>query len=440
VARLKIYPQEKPLTGVVDLPGDKSISHRAVMLSGLANGISRVRGWLPAGDTLATLEAIRALGVDIDTEARSNQGLDLRIIGKGLNGLQRPAEPLDCRNAGTCLRLLAGILSGQPFPSILDGTEQLRRRPMGRIVRPLRQMGARIDSAGDRAPLHIKPASLHGIDYALPIASAQVKSAILLAGLYAQGPTRIHEPGPARDHTERMLKAMGSQIQVEGSTITLSPDRSGALAPLDMKVPGDLSSAAFLLVAAALVPHSNITVRGVGLNQTRSGLLDILSDMGARVVTDNERESGGEPSADLSILFNELHSTAVGGRLVVRAIDEFPVWAVAATQAAGESSLAEAAELRVKEVDRIHNLALELGRMGTEIAEKEDGLTVSGPIRLRGAQVNSYGDHRLGMALAVAGLAATEPTIVIGAGCINDSFPGFVDTMGSLGARMEWLD
>jgi len=410
------------------------------LLAGLADGISLVRGWLPAGDTLATLEAIRALGINIDVESRSNQSWDLQIQGKGLNGLQAAAEPLDCRNAGTCLRLLAGIMSGQPFPSILDGSKQLRRRPMGRIVRPLRQMGAQIESAGDRAPLQIRPAALQGIDYRLPIASAQVKSAILLAGLYARGTTRVHEPGPARDHTERMLKALGCQIQVEGSTITLNPDRAGALEPLDMKVPGDLSSAAFLLVAAALVPHSNITVRGIGLNQTRSGLIDILSAMGAGVETENERSSGGEPSADLTIQFDELHSTDVDGRLVVRAIDEFPVWAVAATQAAGESRLADAAELRVKEVDRIHTLALELGRMGAEIAEEKDGLRVSGPIRLRGAQVNSYGDHRLGMALAVAGLAAREPTIVIDAGCIGDSFPGFADTMGSLGARMEWID
>jgi 3-phosphoshikimate 1-carboxyvinyltransferase len=438
MATLIIRPRQAPLTGVTTVPGDKSISHRAVMLGALAHGTSAVRKWLPAGDTIATLDAFRALGIEIEAQKDSELAWDLTIHGRGLTGLQRPAETLDCRNAGTCLRLMSGIMSGQSFPAVLDGSEQLRKRPMGRIVNPLRQMGAAIEANDERAPLRFRPSRLSGIDYRLPVASAQVKSAILLAALYAAGPTRVMEPGPTRDHTERLLGAMGVEIGRDGPWLTMQGAGEGVLQPLDLVVPGDMSSAAFLLVAAAVTPHSQITIRDVGQNQTRTGLQDILKDMGARFAVDNQRLSGGEPLADLTVHFDELHASAISGDSVVRAIDEFPIWAVAATQAAGESQLSEAAELRVKEVDRISLVAAELRKMGARIDEQPDGMIVSGPTRLNGAQVNSHGDHRLGMALAIAGLIASGVTSVEGAECIADSFPGFVQVMQSLGATIDW--
>lgn len=437
---LLISPQKGPLTGIVSVPGDKSISHRAVMLGALASGTSKIMGWLPAGDTIATLDAVQALGVEIRLNKPSTLGWDLMIEAKGLHGLRAPRESLDCRNAGTCMRLLAGILAGQPFPSILDGSDQLRRRPMGRIVAPLGLMGAHIEAVNNRAPLHIHPAELAGIEYELPVASAQVKSAILLAGLYAIGETRIFQPGPARDHTERMLEAMGAPVTEEGNWISLLwPQTPRVLKPLELAVPGDPSSAAFILVAAACVPHSQVTITGVGQNSTRTGLQDLLVRMGASIQADNVRTTGGEPVADLTVRFDELHGLVVGGAEVVRAIDEFPIWAVAASQAAGPSRLQDAAELRVKEVDRISLVATELRKMAASVTEHADGFTIDGPTRLRGAEVDSHGDHRLGMALAVAGLIASGKTIVHQAECISDSFPGFVETLQLLGAQVQWL-
>jgi 3-phosphoshikimate 1-carboxyvinyltransferase len=440
MSRLLVFPQQRPLTGSISVPGDKSISHRAVMLGAIADGTSHIQGWLPAGDTLATLEAMRALGVSIRHIERSEQAWELAIAGRGLRGLQPPSGALDCRNAGTCMRLLAGLLAGQSFPTTLDGSEQLRRRPMRRIVAPLQMMGAEISATNDHAPLHIVPADVHGIDYEMPVASAQVKSAVLLAGLYARGKTRVRQPGPARDHTERMLAAAGVEVTVSGDWIGLVPpaENGPALSPLEMTVPGDFSSAAFPLVAATILPHSKIEIAGVGLNGTRTGLLDLLSAMGAQATVVERSESGGEPVGRLRVGFSELHAVKAGGSLVVRAIDEFPVWAVVASQAAGTSVLRDARELRVKEVDRISVLAEELRRLGTSIIEQEDGFQVQGPVRLRGGEVDSHGDHRLGMALAIAGLVAKEPVIIQDAGCIADSFPGFVETMRRLGAEMRW--
>ncbi len=440
--KLLIQPQTTPLTGEITVPGDKSISHRAIMLAALAEGTSTIRGWLPAGDTLATLEAFRALGVKIEVGRKTTQAWDLTIEGRGLYGLQPPKEPLDCRNAGTCMRLMAGIMAGQRFHSILDGSEQLRKRPMGRIINPLTEMGAVIDGEDGLAPLEISPAPLRGIEYKMKVASAQVKSALLLAGLYAEDDTCIYQPGPARDHSERMLQAMGLQIEEMGGWITLK--KNGAeplrLQPLDLTVPGDLSSAAFPLVAAAIVPHSKIKLNGIGFNKTRTGLLEILQVMGAQFTVEDVHSTGGEPTADLTIQFDEMHSTNVKGETVPRAIDEFPVWAVAATQAAGNSTVSEAAELRVKEVDRISLLAEELRKLGADLSERADGFIVHGPTRLEGGEVNSYGDHRMGMALAVAGLVARNETTIHDADCITDSFPGFVETMQTLGAKMTWLE
>ena len=441
-SQLIVHSQTTPLQGTITVPGDKSISHRAVLLAALADGISVIRNWLPAGDTLATLDVVRALGVSVEVDEHHPNSWDLRVDGRGLRGLRRPAGPLNCRNAGTAIRLLSGVMAGQSFPSVLDGSEQLRKRPMGRVTEPLQQMGADIRADNGHAPLHLRPAPLRGLAYHLPVASAQVKSAVLLAGLYTTEGVRVHQPGPARDHTERMLMAMGAVVTTQDGWVTLSDEPFGGrrLLPLDMTVPGDFSSAAFPLVAAAIVPHSQITIRGVGVNETRVGLLQVLRAMGADVRIGNQQMTGGELAADLTVGFAELHAVDVDGPTVVRAIDEFPVWAVAATQAAGRSTVRNAAELRVKEVDRIAVLVGELRRLSARLDEHEDGFTVHGPTRLRGASVDSHDDHRLGMALAVAGLAAEEPTIIHDAACMADSFPGFVETMRQLGAAMEWVE
>lgn len=438
-SNLLVRPQKTPLTGIVTVPGDKSISHRAVMLAALAEGISTVRNWLPAGDTLATLAAVQAMGVAVEIDKHSPTAWDLTIEGRGLRGLQPPDGPLDCRHAGTCMRLLAGIMVGQSFTSVLDGSPQLRKRPMGRIITPLQQMGANISAENGRSPLHITPAPLQAIAYEMPMASAQVKSAVLLAGLYADGDTSVYQPGPARDHTERMLTAMGANITLTGNWIKLHKVVEPLqLRPLDLTVPGDISSAAFLLVAASIVPHSDVTITNVGVNDTRTGILEMLRAMGADFELQNERLSGGEPVADLTVRFGELHSAEVGGATVVRGIDELPIWAVAATQAAGTSRARDAAELRVKEVDRIGVLAGELRRLGVQMTEFEDGFAISGPSRLYSAEVDSHDDHRLGMSLAVAGLVTHGLTMIRDARCIADSFPGFVETMHTLGAEMEW--
>jgi len=436
-SKLLVHPQKTPLRGSVTVPGDKSISHRAVMMAAIAGGVSSIRNWLPAGDTLATLGIIRALGIHVEESRQSPSSWDLQIEGKGQNGLHAASGTLNCLNAGTCMRLMAGILAGQSFPSVLDGSPQLRKRPMHRIIAPLREMGAIIDAEDGRAPIHIVPGTLNGISYRMRVASAQVKSAVLLAGLYASGNTRVFQPGPARDHTERMLLAMGAVISTDGGWVTLSP--TGGLRPLALDIPGDISSATFPAVAAAIVPHSEVSLINVGANGTRTGILDMLLSMGAQFSIDNERITGGEPAVDLTFRFDELHGAAVGGDTVVRGIDEFPIWAVAASQASGESTVGDAAELRVKEVDRISVLGGELRKMGAKIKEHPDGFSVVGPTRLRSAVVDSHGDHRLGMALAVAGLLGEEPTTILDAGCIADSFPGFVTTMQELGARMEWV-
>jgi 3-phosphoshikimate 1-carboxyvinyltransferase len=436
--KLRVYPQTTPLRGTITVPGDKSVSHRAVMLGSLSNGKSTIRRWLPAGDPLATLQIFRQMGVTIRVQENSTTSWDLEIAGVGLDGLRQSEEPLDSRNAGTCMRLLAGIMAGQNFSSVLDGSEQLRKRPMRRITVPLSQMGANIRSTNGNAPLYIDPAELRPITYQLPVASAQIKSCVLLAGLYVIGTTCVVEPGPGRDHTERMLRAMGVDVQSSGNTVTLTPRPE--LQPLDLTVPADISSAAFPLIAASIVPHSTITIENCGQNETRTGILEILEMMGAELTVTNPRVTGGEPAADLAITFSEMHSANIGGAVVVRAIDEFPVLAVALSQAAGKSVVRDAAELRVKEVDRISVLVGELAKMGVTMDEHPDGFTIEGPIHLQGAEVESHDDHRLGMSLAVAALVANSPTIIGEANCIADSFPGFVETMNALGARMEWID
>ena len=416
-----------PLRGHVRVPGDKSISHRALLLGALAERTSRVGGFLAAGVTRPTLDCVRALGIGVEVRDPT-----LTIHGRGLRGLRAPAAALNCARSAATMRLLAGILVGQPFDSLLDGDEQLRQRPMDRLVEPLRQMGAEIDACGGHAPLTIRGRPLCGREHHLALASAQVKSAILLAGLFAEGATTIHEPGPARDHTERMLTAMGADIQKAGRAMTLHPGHP--LSPLSLRIPGDLSSAAFLLVAATLVPGSAITIEGVGVNPTRSGLVDLLQEMGARVTPENEREQGNEPVADLAVRASDLVGVEVGGETAVRMIDEFPVLAVAATQARGITVVRDAAELRVKESDRIAAIVTELRALGADIEPLDDGFVVEGPTRLRGALVDSHGDHRLAMALAVAGLVVDGEVTIVGADCMAESFPGFAELLRDLSA------
>jgi 3-phosphoshikimate 1-carboxyvinyltransferase len=361
----------------------------------------------------------------------------LTVNGRGLRGLQAPAGPLNCVRSGTTMRLLAGILAGQPFTSTLTGEPQLQRRPMHRVVEPLRSIGAEIEDTGGHAPLVVRGRPLRGADHTLGVASAQVKSALLLAGLCADGPTTVRQPGPARDHTERMLVAMGADVQVADLTVMLNRSPSLALSPLSVCVPGDVSSAAFLLVAAAMAPGSEVVVEGVGVNPTRTGLLDVLREMGADVVMDSLREEGNEPVADVTVRTSGLRGVEVGGHTVVRMIDEFPVLAVAATQASGATVVRDAAELRVKETDRIAAIVAGLRALGARIDPLPDGFRVEGPTPLRGTVVDSRGDHRLAMALALAGLVADGEVVVERADCIADSFPGFVALLQGLGARVQ---
>lgn len=416
------------LHGTTTVPGDKSISHRAVMFSALASGTSQIHGWLRAGDTQATLKAIQALGVPV----QEHDITTLTITGGQLHA---PNAPLDLVNAGTGLRLLSGIMAGQPFASILDGSDQLRRRPMRRITEPLRQMGANITDTNGCAPLAFAPAQLTGTHIDMPIASAQVKSALLLAGLFADGPTTITQPGPARDHTERLLKAMGANIEQDSHSVTITPGPS--LQPMEITVPGDFSSAAFLLVATSLLPDSSVTLTNISLNPTRTGLLDVLREMGAQIQVVVEGEAGGDPVGSLVVQSASLRGTTIGGETVVRMIDEFPILMIAALHAEGRTVVRDARELRVKETDRIAVMAGELRKLGAEIIEREDGFIIDGPQTLQGTVVDGHDDHRVAMSLAVAGMLSSQTTTIEDAACIGDSFPGFAQTLHNLGANIQ---
>ena len=415
------------LRGTVSVPGDKSISHRALLLGALADGVTQVKGFLPCGDCLATLGCLRALGVGVEAHDETA----LTVHGRGLYGLEASAASLHCARSGTTMRLLTGILAGQAFMSVLTGDPQLLRRPMRRVVDPLRQMGAEIEETNGHAPLTVRGRELQGVDHTLVIPSAQVKSALLLAGLYTDGPTTICQSGPARDHTERMLGAMGASIETEELSVSLSPS---SLSPLSLLIPGDISSAAFPLVAALLVPESKVTIAGVGIKPTRTGLLDVLQAMGGDITVHNERTQGNEPVADVTARSSTLHGVEVRGDTVVRMIDEFPLLAMAATQAEGTTIVRDAAELRVKETDRIATVVEELRALGARIEMRPDGFAVEGPTVLHGGLVDSHGDHRLAMALAVAGLIAQEGVVIKSTDCISDSFPGFAEVMQKIGA------
>jgi 3-phosphoshikimate 1-carboxyvinyltransferase len=416
-----------PLRGARRVPGDKSISHRAVLFGALAHGKTHIRDWLPAGDTEASLRAVQALGVPVERWSAT----ELVVHGGKLNA---PDGVLDLANAGTGIRLLAGIMAGQPFTSVLDGSDQLRRRPMNRVITPLQMMGADVSGRDGRAPLTIHPARLRGIEYHMPMASAQVKSAVLLAGLFAEGPTTVTQPGPARDHTERMLRAMDAELEVTAESATLRPGRT--LQAIDFDVPGDLSSAAFLIVAALILPGSDITLTNVSLNPTRTGILDVLREMGGDITVEETGLQAGDPVGVIRARSSTLRGVRIGGELVVRMIDEFPIFMVAALAAEGETFVKGAGELRVKETDRLSVMTQELGAFGARITETDDGFYVFGPQGLHGAAVDGHDDHRIAMSLVVAGLGAQGETTVNDARCAADSFPGFAEALQQLGAEV----
>ena len=418
----------KGLSGAISVPGDKSISHRTVILGSLSRGTCRVRRFLGSQDCLSTVACMRALGVSVTEQDEST----LVIEGVGLRGLKEPQDVLDVGNSGTTARLLAGLLTGQNFHAVLTGDDSIRRRPMLRVVQPLREMGARIFGRenGRFAPLSIIGSDLNPISYSLPVASAQVKSAILLAGLYASGTTEVREPSPTRDHTERMLRLMGKEVETTDGRITMSG--GGELSPFDLEVPGDISSAAFLMVAGLLCADSRLIITGVGVNPTRTGILDVLADMGAKISLVNTRIEGNEPVADIEVESSQLKGTGIEGKTIPRVIDELPVLAVAATQAQGKTVVSGAQELRVKETDRIRATVEELSKLGAKIEESDDGFSVEGPSVLCGASCDSHGDHRIAMAVAVAGLVAEGETMISNADCADVSFPNFFETVGNL--------
>lgn len=407
------------LTGTLRVPGDKSISHRAVMLGALAEGATRVSGFLNGEDCLCTMKAFQAMGVRIEQLDETT----LTVHGVGLAGLKAPARELDLGNSGTSMRLMAGLMSGQEFPSTLVGDASLSRRPMKRIIEPLAQMGARIEADEGHAPLRISPApGLKGITYRSPVASAQVKSGVLLAGLYARGRTEVTEPEPSRDHTERMLRAFG--VKVDAAPGRAALEGGQALKGTAIEVPADISSATFFMVGAAIAPGSDLTLTGVGTNPTRTGIIEILRRMGADLELAHERTLGGEPVADIRVRGRALHGIAIGRDLVAAAIDEFPAIFVAAACARGMTEVSGAEELRVKESDRIQAMCDGLVALGVSAQARPDGARIDGG-RLRGGRVDSHGDHRVAMSFAIAGLRAEQPVTILDCANVNTSFPGF---------------
>lgn len=420
----------KSVRGEIAVPGDKSISHRSIMLGSIARGVTTVRGFLRGEDNISTLNAFRAMGVTVDDD-----GETLRIGGKGLFGLSEPSDVLDCGNSGTSMRLITGLLAGQHFFSILTGDRYLRNRPMKRVIEPLGRMGASIfgRAGGDKAPLAIAGRELTGIDYVSPVASAQVKSAIMLAGLYASGETTVIEPHLSRDHSERMLRYFGADIEAlpRGARVRGGQELQGR----DITVPGDISSAAFFMVAALIVPGAELLIRGVGINPTRTGILDILTAMGGSIELLDSRELSGEPVADILVRASRLRGIEIGGDLVPRAIDEFPVLCVAASLAEGRTIVKEARELRVKETDRIAAMAANLRTAGVSVVETDDGMEIEGRQSLLGGEFDSFGDHRIAMSMLVAGLAAEGAVTVNDVECIATSFPSFTELLARVAVR-----
>lgn len=420
------------LKGTVSVPGDKSISHRGIMFGSIADGTTEIHNFLPGADCLATIRCFRALGIEIEQE-----GSTVTVHGKGLHGLSAPSHILDVGNSGTTTRLLSGILVGQPFESKLSGDESLNSRPMKRIIDPLTQMGADISSIlhNGCAPLYIAPSRLHGIHYDSPVASAQVKSCILLAGLYANGETSVTEPGLSRNHTELMLKEFGADIRsvhdldCSRTTAIIQPGRE--LHGQKLTVPGDISSAAYFIAAGLIVPDSEIRITNVGINPTRAGILKICEDMGARIELSNERTEGGEKIADITVRTSRLHGTVIEGDIIPALIDEIPVIAVMAAVAEGTTVIRDAAELKVKETDRIETVTDNLKAMGCDVTPTEDGMIINGG-KLKGASIHTLLDHRIAMAFSIAALAAEGRTRILDSKCVDVSYPAFYDTFEEL--------
>ena len=420
------------LKGTVSVPGDKSISHRGIMFGSIADGTTEIHNFLPGADCLATIRCFRALGIEIEQE-----GSTVTVHGKGLHGLSAPSHILDVGNSGTTTRLLSGILAGQPFESKLSGDESLNSRPMKRIIGPLTQMGADISSIlhNGCAPLYIAPSRLHGIHYDSPVASAQVKSCILLAGLYADGETSVTEPGLSRNHTELMLKEFGADIRsvhnldCSRTTAIIQPGRE--LHGQKLTVPGDISSAAYFIAAGLIVPDSEIRITNVGINPTRAGILKICEDMGARIELSNERTEGGEKIADITVRTSRLHGTVIEGDIIPALIDEIPVIAVMAAVAEGTTVIRDAAELKVKETDRIETVTDNLKAMGCDVTPTEDGMIINGG-KLKGASIHTLLDHRIAMAFSIAALAAEGRTRILDSKCVDVSYPTFYDTFEEL--------
>ena len=416
--------------GELTIPGDKSISHRSVMFAGLGDTPVHIKNFLHAEDCLSTVGVMRALGTAIEFLNEN----ELIVTGKGLHGLSEPMTVLDAGNSGTTLRLMMGLLAPQPFLSVFSGDASLTRRPMGRVLLPLSQMGARIygRSGNNNLPLTIVPTGekLHGIHYESPVASAQVKSAILLAGLYGDGPTTVTEPYVSRDHTEQMLAGFGVRLERSGTSVTVFPVEDGGYrAPEEITVPGDISSAAYFLVAGSIIAGSRLLLKNVGINPTRTGVLDVLTEMGAHISVQNERTSGGERVADIVVAAANLRGVSLGAEIMPRLIDEIPILAVAALFAEGDTVITGAGELRVKETDRLHAVATEFQKLAPgSIEEREDGLLIHGKAKPQRAQVKSYGDHRMAMSLAVLG-AAAEGVLIEDPDSVNISYPTFFSEM-----------
>ncbi len=424
------------LKGTIGVPGDKSVTHRALILTALAEGESTVSGYCRGEDCLNTMRAFQTLGIQIDEAPDC-----LTVQGKGLWGLSEPSGPIDCGNSGTGIRLLAGLLSGQDFFTVLTGDESIRRRPMGRVVKPLREMGAVIAGrkGGELAPLAITGTRLHGIEYASPVASAQVKSSLLFAGLFAEGTTKLREPRLSRDHTERMFQSFGVSLGREDDMLVLRGRPSAGWVGRAMTIPGDFSAAAFFIVGATIVPGSDVTIRNVGFNPTRIGLIDVMRKMGADIQVLAQRDESGEPVADLRVKSAALKGVTIGPDRIPQTIDEFPVLCVAAAVAEGDTVISGAEELRVKESDRIATMAAELRAMGAQMTEKPDGLVIQGlgrsgeNGRLTAArQAHSHGDHRVAMSLAIGGLTADSSMRIADCGCVETSFPNFEQTLSEL--------
>lgn len=417
---MKFIHTAKPLKGELSVPGDKSISHRAVMFGSLASGTTEITHFLKGADCLSTIGCFRQMGVEI--EEQKNRIL---VRGRGLHGLSAPSSVLDCGNSGTTTRLISGILAGQSFSSQLTGDASIRKRPMGRIIRPLRQMGASIESlsGNDCAPLRIEGRPLHAISYDSPVASAQVKSCVLLAGLYADGPTSVTEPALSRNHTELMLSSLGAELTRRGTTATINPEP--VLTGTSIHVPGDISSAAFFLAAGLMVPGSEILLKNVGINPTRDGILRVIRAMGGSLEILNRTNSGGEEAADLLVRSSSLHGTVLAGELIPTLIDEIPVIAVLAAFAEGTTIIRNAEELKVKESNRLDIMVDGLSRMGADIEGTDDGMIIRGGKSLHGAVIDSHLDHRIAMSFAVAALAADGETEILDADCVNISYPEF---------------